>query len=154
MPMSILGPDLNRRDDCEAVLRSVSEWFGIEESLLMYAEDSVKMPSFALEEDGALLGFVTLLEHYPESWEVHCIAVHGSRRGSGIGTRLLEHAERWLAGKGVRFLQIKTMDTEEGDQVYGVTQKFYLAKGYSRVEVFPTIWSPKHPALQLIKRID
>ena len=34
----ILGPKLDAAAQCDAVLRSLPAWFGIEDALLMYAE--------------------------------------------------------------------------------------------------------------------
>jgi ribosomal protein S18 acetylase RimI-like enzyme len=119
----------------------------------MYVRDSSKMPTFALEEKRTLLGFVTLREHFAHAWEVHCIAVDAQHRGSGIGTRLLQHAETWLSNRGVRFLQIKTVHTDPDDPYCSQTRAFYLHRGYASIEVFPELWSPNNPALQLIKQI-
>ena len=33
----IVGPDLDAKDQCEAIFRSVPQWFGIEEALDCYA---------------------------------------------------------------------------------------------------------------------
>ena len=30
-------------------------------------------------------------------------------------------------------------------------REFYQAKGYTPLEVFPTLWNPRNPALQLVK---
>jgi hypothetical protein len=98
-PLTLIGPDLDRPADCEAVLRSLPRWFGIEEALLMYVRDSAAMPTFAIEQAGRLRAFVTLHRHFPQAWEV----------------------------------------------------RFYAALGYTPLEVFPTLWSPRNPALQLIK---
>jgi len=126
-------------------------WFGIEEALLKYVRDSGRLPTFALDERGDLLGFLSLREHFPSSWEVHCIAVHAKARNKGLGTLLLDHAEQWLRNKGVRFLQIKTVADTSPSPEYAETRKFYARRGYTPLEVFPTLWSPRNPALQLIK---
>ncbi len=152
--MTTIGPNLQREADCEAVLRSLPQWFGIEEALVMYARDSGTMFTFAEEVDGQLVGFITLLEHFPEAWEVHCIAVHAGHRNSGIGSLLLAHAERWLVERGSRFLQIKTIAASRPDTNYAQTRAFYAAKGYVPLEVFPTLWSPANPVLQLVKALN
>ena len=151
--MNIIGPDLQRESECEAVLRSLPKWFGIEEALLMYAEDSGKLPTFAVEQDARVLGFLSLQEHFPVSWEVHCIAIAAEARNSGHGTLLLAHAERWLMARGVRFLQIKTVAATSPSLGYAESREFYAARGYLPIEVFPTLWSPRNPALQLIKSL-
>ena len=149
----IIGPTLNREPECEAILRSLPEWFGIEESLLMYARDSGKMPSFAMEHKSRLVGFISLREHFPLSWEVHCIAVCASERNKGIGTALLNHAEEWLQGKQVKFLQVKTIADTLEYEYYAQTREFYFSRGYTPIEVFPNLWSQGNPALQLIKSL-
>ena len=152
--MKVIGPSLKRGSDCEAILRTLPEWFGIEESLQMYVRDSGSFPTFAVEESSNLLGFVSLRKHYEESWEVHCIAVSASYRNRGVGTVLLEHAEAWLAARGACFLQIKTISGSSSDPNYAQTRRFYLARGYTPIEEFPDLWGPTNPVLQLIKRIE
>lgn len=149
--MNIVGPQLQRAAECEAILRSLHMWFGIEHALLMYARDSATMPTFGLTEDGRLCGFLTLREHFPSAWEIHCIAVSADKRGQGHGSRLLGHAEAWLAGRGVDFLQVKTVASSSPSSEYAQTRKFYEARGFTPIEVFPELWDPWNPALQYIK---
>jgi GNAT superfamily N-acetyltransferase len=151
--MNIIGPELQRQPECEAVLRSLPKWFGIEQSLLQYAADSGTKPTFAIELAGRVTAFISLQEHFPESWEVHCIAVHADFRGKGQGSHLLTRAEDWLRSRGAVFLQIKTIAATKEDPYYAESRAFYLAKGYRPVEVFPTIWHPSNPALQLLKHL-
>lgn len=149
--MELLGPQLRLESQCEAVLRSLPQWFGIEEALRMYVSDTARLPTFALCEAGAVIAFITLMQHFAESWEIHCVAVHANARNRGHGTALLQHAERWLAGQGVRYLQVKTIAHASNSLAYAETRKFYLAKGFAPLEVFPLLWAPQNPALQLIK---
>ncbi len=129
-------------------------WFGIEEALLMYASDTGKLPTFAIEQDARITGFLSLQEHFPVSWEVHCIAIAAEARNSGQGTLLLAHAERWLRERGVRFIQIKTVSATSPSPEYAESRKFYAARGYVPLEVFPNLWSPSNPALQLVKSLS
>jgi GNAT superfamily N-acetyltransferase len=152
--MQLLGPSLQRESQCEAILRSLPMWFGIEEALRMYVRDSATRPGFGMEHEGRLVAFLSLTEHFAASWEVHCIAVQASRRGQGIGSALLGHAESWLRDKGVRFLQIKTVAETSPNAPYAQTREFYRAMGYTPLEIFPTLWNPRNPALQLIKVLE
>jgi N-acetylglutamate synthase-like GNAT family acetyltransferase len=149
--MKIIGPELQREKDVEAILRSLPRWFGIEKALRMYVADSALKPTFAVEEDGQLTGFVTLTRHFPEAWEVHCIAVAAANRNAGVGSALMAHAERFVKGQGARFLQVKTVAGTSPSAEYAETRKFYLARGFTPLEVFPQLWDPHNPALQLIK---
>ena len=149
--MEIIGPDLDRALECEAVLRSLPRWFGIEHALMMYARDSAVMPTFALSDGTHLAGFLTLREHFPEAWDIHCIAVRANARGQGHGSRLLARAEAWLLERGVRFLQVKTVAATSPSREYAETREFYRRRGFTPIEVFPTLWDAHHPALQSIK---
>ena len=152
--MEIIGPNLDRARDCEAVLRSLPMWFGIEPALLMYARDSAAMPTFALSEGPDLVGFLTLREHFPNAWDIHCVAIRADARGQGHGSRLLAHAEFWLSERGVRFLQVKTVAATSPSKEYAETREFYRRRGYTPIEIFPTLWDPHNPALQSIKVLD
>ncbi len=149
--MSIVGPDLKRASECEAILRSLPMWFGIEPALLMYARDSAEMPTFGLTKEDRLVGFLTLQEHFPYAWEIHCIAISAAARGQGHGSRLLAHAESWLANRGVRFLQVKTVAATSVSTEYAETRKFYERRGFVPIEIFPELWDSWNPALQCIK---
>lgn len=149
--MNIVGPKLEREPEIQSILRSLPRWFGVEDSLRMYVRDSALKPTFGADLNGGLVGFVTLTEHFPESWEIHCMAISAAHRSKGVGSALLAHAEQYVRAQGARFLQVKTMAATSPSPEYAETRKFYLAKGFVPMEVFPTLWHPQHPALQLVK---
>ena len=149
--MEIIGPTLNERKQCEEVLRSLPMWFGIEEALLMYADDSARLPTFAAIEGMEVKGFISLLQHFPRAWEVHCIAVRADARNKGYGRALNAHAERWLSAQGVTLLQVKTVAATSPSKEYAQTRAFYNHLGYQPLQVFPELWSPRNPCLQLVK---
>lgn len=149
--MQIIGPELDRERDVEDILRSLPQWFGIEESIQMYVRDSKTLPGFGVETGSKLSGFISLMQHFTKAWEVHCIAVAANERNRGLGTVLLDQAESWLVQQGARYLQIKTIADTSSDPNYAETRKFYLSRGYEPIEVFPTLWGPTNPALQLVK---
>jgi GNAT superfamily N-acetyltransferase len=152
--MEIIGPQLDRRPEIERILRSLPRWFGIEEALVKYVADTASRPTFAAQIDGQLVGFITLTQHFPEAWEVHCIAVAAESRNVGVGTALLQRAERYAADRGAKFLQVKTVAATSPSAEYAQTRKFYEAKGFTSLEVFPELWHPRNPALQLIKLLN
>jgi GNAT superfamily N-acetyltransferase len=126
-------------------------WFGIEEALVMYADDSVRLPSFAAVEGTQVKGFISLLQHFPHAWEVHCIAVRAEARNKGYGKVLSAHAESWLSEQGVTLLQVKTVAATSPSKEYAQTREFYSHLGFQPLEVFPELWSPRNPCLQLVK---
>jgi len=140
----------------EPILRSVPEWFAIEESTKAYIEASGRMPTFVawVSEDGVDrdAGFLSIERHFEHSAEVHCIAVHRDFHGRGIGTALLRHAEHRLAGIGVRYLQVKTMGPSKPNAEYARTLHFYESRGFTRLEEVKGLW-PGIPSLMLVKAI-
>ena len=148
---TIVGPDLRRAVECEAILRTLPSWFGIEHALQMYVEDTTRLPTFALENEGRVIAFLSLREHFPKSWEIHCMAVEAEARGRGLGSMLLTHSEAWLVKRGATYLQVKTVAATSKSVEYAETREFYLAKGFAPLEIFPDLWDPWNPALQLIK---
>lgn len=150
--MQIYGPAPAPAAHAERILRSLPRWFGIEEALLHYAADSNRYPTF-LAEDGEPIGFITVREHFPGSWELHCVAVLAARRGMGVWRRLHAHTEAWLLAQDARILQVKTLAATHPSPEYAETRRFYDAMGYTPLEVFPSLWGPKLPVLQLVKSL-
>ena len=153
--MHTIGPTLNARASWEDVLRSLPAWFGIEDALLMYADVTLRLPTFAAVEGAGkgerIVGFVSLLEHFPNAWEIHCIAVHAATRNAGCGRALVAHAESWLIARQVSVLQVKTVAARSPSEAYRQTGEFYKRVVFQPLEVFATLWSPSNPCLQLVK---
>lgn len=152
--MQVEGPVAGVSQDCERVLRSLPAWFGDESSLLEYVNDCERYPTFVARGPESINAFVTVREHFPESWEIHCIAVQAVSRNQGLGRALLSHAEAWLAHRGVRFLQVKTLAASHPSAEYAETRNFYVRSGYLPLEVFPILWAKHLPVLQLAKFIQ
>jgi GNAT superfamily N-acetyltransferase len=149
--MNIAGPSLGASGDCERILRTLPKWFGIEEALQEYVRDTTRFPTFVADADARAIAFVTVRAHFPQAWEVHCIAVESSWRGRGVGTQLHAYVERWLTRQGARLLQVKTLAALHSSREYAQTRALYQALGYVEHEVFPTLWGAKLPVLQLVK---
>ena len=152
--MNIVGPTIQREEEVTAILRSLPLWFGIEKALLMYVADSARLPTFGVEVEGRLIGFLTLAQHFAKSWEVHCMAVEAAHRNRKVGSLLLATAEQYVREQGAAFLQVKTVAETSPSPEYAETRRFYLARGFVPLEVFPTLWDPWNPALQLIKTLN
>jgi GNAT superfamily N-acetyltransferase len=126
-------------------------WFGIEDALVMYADDSVRLPTFAAIDSSKLTAFISLKQHFPHAWEIHCIAVLAESRNKGFGRALLAHAESWLSKQRASLLQVKTVAATSSSTAYAQTREFYNHMGFQPLEVFPELWSARNPCLQLIK---
>jgi len=149
--MNLEGPVSGVSEQCENVLRTLPRWFGIESSLLQYVRDTATFPTFVAREPEQIIAFLTIREHFPEAWEVHCIAVHAAQRRHGVGRALHAHVERWLSDRGARVLQAKTIAETHPSPEYAETRRFYASVGYTALEMFPELWGPHLPVLQLVK---
>ena len=149
--MEIIGPTAAPAAECEAILRSLPEWFGMEPAIQQYVRDVQVLPTFVARECGRVIGFLTIKRHSPASAEVSVMAVARERRGRGVGRRLLVGAEAWLAEQGVRFLQVKTLGPSRPDEHYAQTHRFYEAVGFVPLEEFPLLWDKDNPCLLMVK---
>ncbi|MBV8658555.1 MAG: GNAT family N-acetyltransferase [Burkholderiales bacterium] len=145
------APDIPATADCEAILRSLPKWFGVEAALLEYASDTASMPTLLCRVGEDIVGFVTLRQHFEHAFEIHCIAVHAQHRAQGHGAALMQAAEQWAAERGGRLMQVKTIADSHPSLEYVQTRAFYKRIGYWPLEVFPTLWSDRHPCLVLVK---
>jgi hypothetical protein len=67
---------------------------------------------------------------------------------------VLQSLPMWFGHRGVRFLQVKTVAASSPSMEYAETRKFYERRGFTPIEVFPTLWDPHNPALQYIKVLN
>ncbi len=151
--MQIVRSTKNVEIECERVLRSLPMWFGQEDSILQYVNDTSRLPTWISVDSDGIHGFLTLRQHSLKSFEINCIAIHEKYRGGGIGRRLIEESSLWASAQGGEFLQVKTIAAAVDDPAYAQTREFYAHTGFVELETFSTLWSAVHPCLQLIKNI-
>jgi hypothetical protein len=72
------------------------------------------------------------------------VALHG-RQGPGTA------AWAWLAERNVEVPQVKTIAMTKDNRPCAETREHYDSMGFTPVEVFPELWSPNNPGLQLVK---
>lgn len=151
--MNIEGPLLEQGSVCEAILRALPEWFGIEASLVQYIRDVDELPTFVAWEDGRAVGFVTVKQHFPQAAELHVLGVLPEMHHRGVGRALLARAEAYLRAQGVEYLQVKTLSASHPDPSYAKTRGFYEAMGFRPLEEFKTLWDEANPCLVMVKKL-
>jgi GNAT superfamily N-acetyltransferase len=139
--------------ECERVLYGLPDWFGLPESNRAYIEALSRFPGAVAEIDGRIVGFVALEEHDPRSVELHVIAVQQDRHRQGTGTALVEWAEDWCRGRGVRWFHVKTRGPSTPDPEYERTRYFYLARGFEPLFETLELWGPENAALIMVMRL-
>jgi GNAT superfamily N-acetyltransferase len=138
---------------CERILQALPEWFGIPAANEAYLRSLPRLATFVARLGGAEVGFVALERPFPESAEVHVLAVHRERHRRGIGRALLLHAEAWLRSRGVEMLYVKTLGPSDPYLPYARTRAFYRALGFRPLFETTAFDGPENPTLVLAKRL-
>lgn len=153
--MNVVGPKLGCQEQCEAILRELPEWFGIESAIVEYVRAIEALPTFlALDERNHAIGFMSVKRHFPQSADLYVLGVCKEHHRAGVGRALLQCVEHWLRAEGVRFLQVKTLAATANYEPYDRTRRFYESMGFTPLEVFPTLWDENNPALIMIKLLE
>ena len=133
------------------VLADLPEWFGLPESTQAYIDQARKLPLWYADRNGEVLGFITLTYTSPDTAEVHCMGVKKGLHRAGLGTLLYKKAEAFARNK-YKYIQVKTVDEGHYEE-YDQTISFYKKMGFSKLEVFPTLWDPWNPCLVMVKAL-
>lgn len=153
-PIHVVGPQLNRSDLCDHVLRSLPDWFGIEKALVDYVAAVKGMPTFVAMRGDDEIGFLSIKQHFEQCAEAYVLGVIPEHHRSGAGRAMFAAAEDWLRSQGVRFLQVKTLAPTANYEPYERTRAFYQAIGFTPLQVLPTLWSERNPCLLMIKSLS
>jgi GNAT superfamily N-acetyltransferase len=152
---SITGPHTGQSAICDGILRSLPDWFGIEEAIVQYVREVADLPVFlATDGDGVVAGLLSVRRHFAHAAEIHLIAVRSAHHRTGAGRALVARAEEWLRAQGVEYLQVKTLSPSRACEHYERTRRFYDALAFRPLEEFPTLWGERNPCLQMVKRIS
>lgn len=137
---------------CRAVMAGLGAWF-IPTAAEAYLADLERLPTWVALIDGGVAGFVSVTRSAARAFEVHVLAVAAERHGHGVGRALMQHAERWTAALGARFMQVKTLGPSHADPHYQQTRAFYLRLGYEPLFETDRLWGEGNPTLVLVKAI-
>ncbi len=139
--------------DCERILRSLPDWFGIEKAIVDYVRDIGALETWVAEDSGNVVGFATVKRHNAFSAEIQVMAVVAACHGQGLGRRLVERAECALRERAVEYLQVKTLAPSHPDTFYARTRGFYERLGFRPLEE-NLLWGEANPCLVMIKHLD
>ena len=147
------GPCFGKAAICEPILRSLPAWFGVEQAVVQYIAEIDNLPTFLACEAGAVIGFLSIKQHYPCAAEILVMGIRQEAHRRGIGRTLVHQAQEWLKSQGVEYLQVKTLGPSRPDDNYAKTRAFYLAIGFQPLEELPQIWDEDNPCLLMIQRL-
>jgi ribosomal protein S18 acetylase RimI-like enzyme len=139
-------------DVCERILRSLPDWFGIEEALVQYVQDLPRLETLVAIDDGKIAGFLAIRIHNPSSAEIHVMGVRPELHGRGIGRSLVAAAEASLRERSFAFLEVKTLGPSRPDGPYERTRGFYQRMGFQPLEE-NNLWGAENPCLIMVKHL-
>ncbi len=90
---------------------------------IAFCRASANAELFVGEDDGAVVATAMAGHDGHRGW-LYFVASDPARRGDGFGRAMVDHAETWLAGLGVRKVNLIIRDTNTG------VQGFYERLGY------------------------
>ena len=146
-------PQLNLGKTCEPILRALPQWFGIDEAIVHYVEETDTLPTLLATVDGQTAGFLAIKHHSEFSAEIYVMGVNTEFHRLGVGRALIDKTEQVLKAQHVEFLQVKTLSPAHPDPNYAKTRKFYHSMGFKPLEEFKTLWGEHNPCLQMIKTL-
>jgi ribosomal protein S18 acetylase RimI-like enzyme len=118
----------------ERLLRALPDWFGIEHALREYVEDARTKPTYLAVNSATteVIGALLVTRHFPESAEMHVLAVDPRHHRREIGTALAQQFEDDMRADGARLLEVKTLGPSRRVESYAKTRAFYRAVGICR----------------------
>jgi ribosomal protein S18 acetylase RimI-like enzyme len=109
------------------------------------------------EEDGVVVGFLTLQPRFDDALEITWMAVRGALRRHGIGRKLIDRVVAGATSEGRSFLLVLTVSpNDEPDDVpdgYQATRAFYRSNGFVFARDFAGYWPGEIPVL-MIRALD
>jgi ribosomal protein S18 acetylase RimI-like enzyme len=153
MSIQIEGPYFEKSEVCTPIIRSLPDWFGIEEAIVHYSNSIDHLPTWLASEGDRVIGFASIKRHTPYSAEVYVMGVLIEAHHKGIGRALIEKSQEWLKAQNVEYLQVKTLGPSDPDEGYAKTRAFYTAVGFRPIEEIKQIWGEENPCLIMIKKL-
>ena len=140
-------------DACDAIMRGLPEWFGLEHGL-------VECRAGAVREDGGLAAVEGgARRRVRDAAPVDGCGArdHLARRAPraarhGLGTALVEAAVARARAEGATFVTAWTVAASDPDPHYASTRAFYARMGFAAAAE-AEIWGPENPAVLLVRSV-
>ena len=133
------------------IMHSLPAWFSPPESIEKHAITHKYYPFLVAFDDDAPVGFIALKIHNEYTADIYNMGILEQYHRQGIGSQLVDVAERYCSDNGFVYLTVKTLDVSAEYEPYNRTRAFYLKMGFIPLEVFTTFWNEENPCLFLAK---
>lgn len=138
-------------DRCEAIIRGLPDWFGLEEGIAEARGYLEIQDGFVAEVGGEVLGFLTYASDLRESAEITWMAVAADAHRRGVGRSPTEALVAKARAEGRELLFVKTLADSHPSPEYAATRAFYRSMGFVPLAVLPDLWGPANPCLLMIR---
>lgn len=137
------------------ILEKLPAWFGDPAAITEYARDAEdeRFTSLMVDDGSTVRGVALLRGHFPESAELHLIAVSPDAHGTGAGSAMVSAAEELRARDGFRTLTVHTVGASFPSSDYEWTRLFYTSHGFTpREEHLGLDWPG--PTVIMVKALE
>jgi [ribosomal protein S18]-alanine N-acetyltransferase len=104
-----------------------------------------KSQTWVAEEGSEIAGFLIAAQEPQRVGHIITIDVIESRRRAGVGTLLMDAAEKWAEQKGLILIYLETADDNRP------AQNFYALRGYAKVDEIPKYYPNGQTAWVMVK---
>jgi GNAT superfamily N-acetyltransferase len=132
---------------CAAIVAGLDDYF-TEDVPGKVRRDLREHSGWVVHDASGLAGFAVVERRGIRAAEILWAAVAADRRGTGLGTRLIDHVLDELSADGVQIVEVKTLDPSAGYAPYDATRAFWLARGFVQLDTIDPLpdWPPGNPA--------
>jgi GNAT superfamily N-acetyltransferase len=125
---------------CDAVLASLPYFFGDPDGIASCAAAVRCEGGWVADDDGGVVGFVTMAPHFAGSHEITWLAVQGDRRRAGIGRLLVDAVVDGMRDAGDQCAFVLTLGPSVPEpgvtDGYEGTRRFWIAQGFLPLREF------------------
>jgi ribosomal protein S18 acetylase RimI-like enzyme len=135
------------------ILRTLPDWFGIEESICDYVASMANLSFWCAMDNGKAVGFVAVKIHYGHTGDIYVCGILPEYHRKGIGRMLFTAVEAYFRQNGCRYVIVKTLSDIAQYEPYEHTRQFYLSVGFEELITLTEMWSEENPCLIMIKKL-
>ena len=134
MTLEIINGSLGHVDPCMDIARGLRTHFNDDAMEKMPVDLREHDLYIAEEDDGQVVGFLTVLRRSADVGDVSWMGVRNDLWRQGIGTALLTKAAEDLASDGASILMVHTLSDTVDYEPYEATRAFYGSMGFKHLE--------------------
>jgi GNAT superfamily N-acetyltransferase len=126
---------------CDEIVLSLPYHFANETGREQCAEAVRVQSGLAAVAGDAVIGFLTWQPWFGSSYEITWLAVHGDRRGRGVGTLLVERLAVVAIEERMRFLLVTTLASSVPEP--GIDDGYQRTRAFYERRRFVQLWEPR-----------